>query len=186
MIIIGLGMGASLSLFVIIVQNAFPISRIGDVTASLTFFRQLGGAVGLAVLDSILNSRFQSGIVGRMPEGLRESAPVGQLDQLTNPQILLAADAVASVRQEFDALGPQGPALFEALAESMRLGLAAALTDLYLIAGIAMLIAIAVLLFLKEIPLRTSNAPIEAEPASDPERSDGDAFPEGSAAGAGG
>lgn len=47
------------TLFTIIVQNAFPSERIGQVTVTLNFFREIGGTVGLAVLGSVMTSHFQ-------------------------------------------------------------------------------------------------------------------------------
>ena len=47
MVIAGLGIGPSLAVFTLIVQNAVARERIGVATSSLTFFQQIGGTVGL-------------------------------------------------------------------------------------------------------------------------------------------
>jgi EmrB/QacA subfamily drug resistance transporter len=47
MVITGLGIGAKMGLFTIVVQNAFPFSKLGEVTAGLQFFRSVGGTIGL-------------------------------------------------------------------------------------------------------------------------------------------
>ena len=39
MVVVGLGIGVMMSLFTIVVQNAFPLTRMGEVTSSLQFFR---------------------------------------------------------------------------------------------------------------------------------------------------
>jgi len=49
MFIGGLGIGPTLSVFTIIVQNAVPFAKLGVATSNLTFFRQIGGSVGLAI-----------------------------------------------------------------------------------------------------------------------------------------
>ena len=49
MFIAGLGIGPTLSVFTIVVQNAVPFSKLGVATSNLTFFRQIGGSVGLAI-----------------------------------------------------------------------------------------------------------------------------------------
>jgi EmrB/QacA subfamily drug resistance transporter len=54
MIILGLGIGTTMSLFTIIVQNAFPAQRLGEVTSALTFFRSIGGTVGAAILGTVM------------------------------------------------------------------------------------------------------------------------------------
>ena len=48
MFVTGVGIGPTLSVFTIVVQNAVPFSKLGVATSNLTFFRQIGGSVGLA------------------------------------------------------------------------------------------------------------------------------------------
>jgi len=52
--IIGLGLGLFMQILVVAVQNAVPVTDMGVGTASVTFFRTLGGAVGSAVLGAVL------------------------------------------------------------------------------------------------------------------------------------
>jgi len=47
MFIAGVGIGPSMAVFTIIVQNAVPFSELGAATSDLTLFRQIGGTVGL-------------------------------------------------------------------------------------------------------------------------------------------
>src|SRR5216683_5259314 len=54
MIVTGLGIGVMMSLFTIVVQNAFPFRQLGAVTAGLTFFRSIGSTIGVAVMGSLL------------------------------------------------------------------------------------------------------------------------------------
>src|SRR4029079_18325520 len=53
MFITGVGIGPTLSAFTIIVQSAVPFNKLGVATSNLTFFRQVGGSVGLAVIGTI-------------------------------------------------------------------------------------------------------------------------------------
>ena len=41
----GIGIGPTLAVFTIVVQNAVPFSKLGVATSNLTFFRQIGGTV---------------------------------------------------------------------------------------------------------------------------------------------
>jgi MFS family permease len=54
MVVCGLGLGPTLPLFPLAVQNAVEHSRIGQATAASQFFRQIGGLVGSAVLGAVL------------------------------------------------------------------------------------------------------------------------------------
>ena len=51
--IAGLGIGPTLAVFTIIVQNAVPWQKLGVATSNLTFFRQVGGTVGLAIAGTV-------------------------------------------------------------------------------------------------------------------------------------
>ncbi len=102
MVIVGIGLGVGMSAFTIIVQNQYETSRLGEVTAGLQFFRQLGSTMGLAIFGTIMNSTFSSTLKASMP------ASVGQLGdtalaQIENPQVLLSAagphDAGRDVRE---------------------------------------------------------------------------------------
>src|SRR5690606_9328426 len=72
MVIIGLGIGVSMSLFTIITQNAFPIQKLGEVTASLQFFRSIGGTIGVAVLGTVMPNRYNAVFASNLPAQLRE------------------------------------------------------------------------------------------------------------------
>src|SRR4051812_28638425 len=54
MLIAGLGFGPTFSVFTVVVQNAVPRAALGAASGALAFFRQMGGAVGLAVLGTFI------------------------------------------------------------------------------------------------------------------------------------
>ena len=66
MAMFGLGLGGCMQTLVLAVQNASPARDMGVVTASSTFFRQLGGTVGTAVFFSILFSTLPDQIKGAL------------------------------------------------------------------------------------------------------------------------
>jgi EmrB/QacA subfamily drug resistance transporter len=51
MFLFGIGAGISFPISMIIVQNAFPHSQVGTVTASFQFFRNFGGVIGVSILS---------------------------------------------------------------------------------------------------------------------------------------
>ncbi|MBJ6760699.1 MFS transporter [Myxococcaceae bacterium JPH2] len=53
MVMVGLGLGPSIPLYTVAVQNAVPPERIGVATSASTFFRQLGMTVGVALLGTV-------------------------------------------------------------------------------------------------------------------------------------
>ncbi|GAB7039040.1 MULTISPECIES: MFS transporter [Catenuloplanes] len=54
MVLVGAGVGLTLQNFVLVVQNAVPLSDIGAASATVSFFRSLGGTVGVTVLGAVL------------------------------------------------------------------------------------------------------------------------------------
>lgn len=158
MAITGLGLGVMMSLFTIVVQNAFPFNQMGQVTAGLQFFRSIGGTIGVAVLGSLMSSRFQSELAANMPPALAERLPADKLAALANPQVLLAPQATSQLKETFAAFGAQGDQLFAALMQAIRLSLATAITNLFFVGMVAMIVALVITLFLREIPLRKSHS----------------------------
>ncbi len=55
MIILGLGMGFVMPTLMIAVQNEFPKSKLGAVTSTSTFFRSMGGTIGITILNVVMN-----------------------------------------------------------------------------------------------------------------------------------
>ncbi|MEV6712853.1 MDR family MFS transporter [Lentzea sp. NPDC051208] len=54
MLLIGTGVGMTLQNFVLVVQNAVPLADIGAASATVSFFRSLGGTIGVTVLGAVL------------------------------------------------------------------------------------------------------------------------------------
>src|SRR6266516_2959709 len=166
MIITGLGIGVMMSLFTIVVQNAFPYRQLGEVTAGITFFRSIGSTMGVAVMVAIMTNTFQSELQSNMPSILKRLVPASRLAQLQNPQLLLAPDVVVRIQHSFAAFGAQGIVLFHQLIEAIRVSLATAITDVFFLVFIIMLLGLFVTLFLREIPLRKVNTSQASQPTT--------------------
>ncbi len=65
MILLGLGLGAVVSLYSLAVQNALPVENTGIATSSTSFFQQMGGTVGLAILGTIFAATISESTVSR-------------------------------------------------------------------------------------------------------------------------
>jgi MFS family permease len=66
MVFVGLGIGGIMPTCTLATQNAVDWKDLGAVSAVITFFRSLGGVVGLAAFGALLNSR----ITGKVDENL--------------------------------------------------------------------------------------------------------------------
>ena len=172
MLVTGLGIGVMMSLFTIVVQNAFPYRQLGEVTASLTFFRSIGSTMGVAVMGTIMTNEFQNALQSNIPAILKRLVSADRLAQLENPQLLLAPDVVAKIQHSFAALGPQGLIIFKQLIEAIQKSLSTAITDVFFLGFILMVLGFISVLFLREIPLRKSHtAPVAEAPTSGTNRS---------------
>jgi EmrB/QacA subfamily drug resistance transporter len=154
MVLLGLGIGASMTIFSVVVQSAFSKARLGQVTSNLQFFREIGGTIGLAILGSVMTGRFQTHFEAALPSTLAHAIPASQLSTFENPQLLLSPDAIARIQQGFAAYGPTGNTLFGQLMAAIRLGLAQAISDVFLVGTLLIVLGLIATLFLREIPLR--------------------------------
>ncbi|WP_442599025.1 DHA2 family efflux MFS transporter permease subunit [Neobacillus sp. D3-1R] len=59
MIILGLGMGLVMPTLMIAIQNEFPKNQLGSVTSASTFFRSIGGTIGVTILNAMMNHSIQ-------------------------------------------------------------------------------------------------------------------------------
>ncbi|MEU7634245.1 MFS transporter [Nocardia sp. NPDC049220] len=143
--VIGLGLGSCMQTLIIAAQNAGPRSDMGVSTASATFFRQMGGTLGVAVfltiLFNLLPHRITDAFGGQLPPGF-------DADQLNSMQSNTSGIA--------------------ALPEELKVPILTGFTNsmhgvFYSAAGVALL-ACVVLMFMKEIPLQDQPAPNAAKP----------------------
>ncbi|MBT2499451.1 MFS transporter [Agromyces sp. ISL-38] len=72
MFVLGAGVGMVMQNLVLVVQNTTEVKNLGVATSAVTFFRSLGGTVGVAVMGSVLGTvvaeQIKTGIGGLAPE----------------------------------------------------------------------------------------------------------------------
>ena len=157
-IIMGIGLGISMPLYIIAVQNAVPYAVMGVATSTTAFFRSIGGAFGLAIFGSIMNNSFGSRLVENISPEAREIISPEPLESLAqNPQALIDPEAAEQLRGIFEPLGEQGAALFQHVIEALKISLSSAITQIFFISLVIIIVAWIVNLFLKEIPLRKTH-----------------------------
>jgi MFS family permease len=169
MVIAGLGVGPSFALFAAMVQNNVDVRQVGSATASLTFFQQIGGTIGLTIAGTVLADSLTKELPGQLvangiPEQFvsqfQSSGGSNQALDLTGTGDL-GAKILAGV-----------PAAARPFVEPFIGQIVAAIHDAFAIAiastfwisiGAAALAAILVL-FLKAVPAPGSRAPVLLEP----------------------
>ncbi len=136
MVLVGTGIGITFPLFLIVVQNTFDHSKLGVVTASLQFFRSMGGLFGVTIFGTImvilLNGQLAgAGVSVKNPDSLFDSS---LLSTLTTDQLL-----------------------------SLRSALSFSINRLFLIASVIMAVGLLLTFLLPEIPLRKTRPPLLEE-----------------------
>ena len=172
MFITGVGIGPTLAVFTIIVQNAVPLDKLGVATGNLTLFRQIGGTVGLSLAFSIFASILAEEIPGRLTTA---GVPPQFVSQFANNSAFSSAD-LTSVGGDLGAtILAQVPAQARPLVEPLIPNIVAGLYDAisYSIGAsqwlgvAAALLAAGLTAMLREVSLRrTAAAPSGASQAT--------------------
>lgn len=84
MFVIGLGLGQLMQTLVMAVQASVDANQIGVATSSATFFRQIGGTLGTAIMLSLLFSVLPTNIQSSMAD---ERTTWNALDAALNPAV---------------------------------------------------------------------------------------------------
>jgi len=160
MIVFGLGLGLGMPVFSLTVQNAVRADQLGVVTASNQLFRNLGGTIGIAVMGTIMATSLKNNLLSKMESGggvdLSKVDPEiqKQLAEFQNPQMLLDQPKLEHLQTTLPA---DVQPLFTKMIDMLRSALADSLTTVFLSGAVLLVVAIVLVAFLREIPLRTSN-----------------------------
>lgn len=157
MLISGVGMGMTMPIFTLAVQNAFPQRDLGVVTSSVQFFRSIGATIGIAVMGSLLTTRVQDGIAGEVPAEVTEALPADALSSI-NAQALASPEAQDQLRAAFGA-GAEAERLFNLLMDSLQGVLGDAMRQIFFIGFSIALLALLLVFFLPQHPLRSREQP---------------------------
>jgi len=135
MFVTGAGLGLVMQVLVLAAQNAVRREDLGVATSGATFFRSLGGAMGVAIFGALLTHRLRDTIPSRLADaGVPASKLAGGGPQLGSPE--------------------QIGALPEPVHTAVVAGFADALQTTFLAAAPFAILGFLVILFLKEQPLR--------------------------------
>lgn len=134
MALMGFGLGAMMQNLVLAVQNTVDVRDVGAASATIAFFRTLGGAVGVSALGAVLATQ----VTGDIRDGL---AKLG-------PQAAAAGGSSSGTLNIKD--------MPEPVAQIVRAAYGDATGHIFLIAAIVSVVALLAVLFIKEVPLRTT------------------------------
>jgi len=172
MLLTGLGLGQLMQTLTLASQNAVGPRDMGVATSASTFFRQIGGTVGTAVIFSVIFTRWPLNIATAFDTA---SVKDGLAVAMADPEVLADPDnaqilgilkdpsaAAGSVSGDTSFLNTSDPRLSAAFLE----GFANSAITVFWIALAVVLVAFVVSFFLKAPPLRAKSALQENADAS--------------------
>ena len=175
MAILGFGLGNLLQPITLALQNALPPQDMGVSTAAATFFRQIGGTLGVAVFLSILFARVTPAIAERLTaaaadpgfrSALTAAARGGDPADASFARGVLERnpDAVGSVLGDSSIVQRLNPVLARPLAD----GFADAMDTVFLVTSVVGVVTVVLVLLWREVPLRPDSG-LAAARATDAE-----------------
>lgn len=154
MVFMGLGLGQMMQTLTIASQNAVEARDIGVATSSATFFRQMGGTLGVAVFLSILfNNLADKGAEIGAKIGAAIAANPALLADPKNSAFLPGADIMDRITQDSSFLKTASPEL----ADPIKTAFAESAANVFLSATIVIVVGFALSLFIKELALRNKS-----------------------------
>jgi EmrB/QacA subfamily drug resistance transporter len=169
MVVMGIGLGIAQPLYTLIVQNAFPPQRLGVVTSATTFFRSIGGTIGVAVFGTVVNNRFASEYQAQLPAQLKSSPQIGAFLANISPQALISPDTITAIRAQLQSLklpAAQVDQTLAAITAPIKPALGAATTEAFLLGAIVLAISTLFVVFIPEIALRRRTTRAAGNPES--------------------
>ena len=139
LIVVGLGIGTTFPLYLTAVQTALPRQYLGVASSQIQFWRNLGGTVGSAILGAVLANRLPDYLKTRvadlhLPAQVQNTLPKGgSANSILDPTLL------AKLPSSF--------------VNAIRWALSDTLHDIYIFAGLVLVVALVSTVFMKEVPL---------------------------------
>ncbi|OZF46955.1 MDR family MFS transporter [Rhodococcus sp. 14-1411-2a] len=175
--VFGLGLGSMMQPLTLAIQNAMPPKDMGVSTSAATFFRQIGATVGVAVFLSMLFTQ----LTPKTGDALIAASSTPAFQQAvqsaatsSDPLESGFARAIASGDASVAGSALQDSSFIQklepALAEPFRIGFSDAMDYVFLAVSILMVLGFVLVLFLKEVPLRTMSGLAAAQQERDEER----------------
>jgi len=154
MFLMGLGIGPSMAGFTVVVQNSAPPKQLGAATSTLTFLRQVGGSVGLAIAGTLFSQEFTQKLPGRLiangvpPQVVKRFNPAGSSSSGgTLTGVHLQAQLAHS-------LPPQLQALIPHLVAGIHDAFTLSITRVFWLTVVAAVVSLCAVFAIADVPLR--------------------------------
>jgi len=169
MVVLGLGLGPSLPLLPLIIQNTFGPKDTSVVTGATQFFRTIGGAIGSSVLGTVFNNQLTSSL-NNVPLTLPPSVPADKAAELSkalhDPNVIVSKDTLGHIFSSIPAQAMQfiKPAIDSFLALSKD-SITYAISIVFTVSMALIAIALVLFYMVEETELRSSYDENAAKPS---------------------
>lgn len=138
--IVGAGLGAVMSNFIVAAQNVTAKKDMGVVTSSMSLFRGLGGTIGVTILGAIVNHQMVVELGKNLPAGAAASLPTTDVNSIGG---LLMTSYVNTLPSP--------------IVDAIRLSLSNSITYMFLIGAIFVIATLLVSIFIKDVKLKSAD-----------------------------
>ena len=191
MFITGVGIGPSMAAFTIIVQNAVAFDKLGVATSNLTFFRQIGGSIGLAIAGTVFGQSLKDLLPGKIQPVFADIA--ASIPEPFRAQFAQLGSGAGAAKVDLGSVSGVGQSFGKAIAGAARSGapeqakafvdqiftpavvgrldhaffdaFSLAVGQTFQIAVVTTAVAVLAVVALRELPLRKTFGPRAAAPA---------------------
>jgi EmrB/QacA subfamily drug resistance transporter len=175
MLVIGMGLGQLMQTLTLVAQQSVKASDIGVATSSATFFRQMGGTLGVAVFISILfnsladtigNAFKNKQILADITAAAQDPAVLADPANLEFLKALADSESSTALSDQLKTDSSFLNTIDPRLARPFEVGFAESAVQVFVWGSVAVAIAFVLSFFIKAPPLRETSAAQEAAAAA--------------------
>jgi hypothetical protein len=158
MFVMGIGIGPSMAGFTVVIQNSAPINQLGVATSTLTFLRQIGGSVGLAIAGTLFSQSFTQKLPGQL---LAQGVPGQVVHQFTSGRSTSGQGNLTGVglaAKLHHVLPPQLQSLVPRIVSGVYNAFSLAIGQVFWLTFGASVLALLAVLVIPDLPLRDRTA----------------------------
>jgi MFS family permease len=164
MVILGIGIGIGMPIFTTVAQSAFGPERLGEVTAGKQLFQNIGGTVSTAILGGVMNNQLAHQLTNIQNDSfvatikqLNPAAAFTKIDVNTIQEFLSTEGQVqmkTMLAKAPQAMQGQLAASLSHFLNTIKTALSYAVDHMFIVSTILMCVALFIVFFLPQIPLR--------------------------------
>lgn len=170
MILVGLGLGPTIPLYVLAVQNAVDTRHLGVATSTSTFLRQMGSTIGVTVLGTVFGATLGAELPARLQPALADApaqvrafveaqTPSGAVDPEASPSAFDSGELEAAIQHLAPAEKAAAQASLARLSRAFQEAYTEAISVIYRVALVVALLGLVLTLRIPERPLRRASQP---------------------------